>query len=154
MRRIAVGAVLVLCALVKPATGQVEPPAPPFALNSWIDSPSPLVVTDYTLDFHVSGWAFDCRTGQLPPFVAVLDHDYTTQQVTWLTSYLVFRELPRPDVQAQFAGMCPNVSSATGYAVYPRADLPPGLHTLAIFWNTGDGLSRSQNVTVNVPAPQ
>lgn len=123
----------------------------PFPLTGWIDTPSPFVVNDYVSDFHITGWMLDCRDGQLPPFVAVLDHDIATGVTQYLSSYIVFRDLARPDVQAAVSKTCPLTSVATGYAVYPNTPLTPGLHYFSLLWSSNDGYTRSQITAVIVP---
>lgn len=153
MRRVLVGAVLFVLAFVAPAIGSTPSV---FAIYGWIDSPSTYMSQPYGPDFNITGWTFDCRSGQQPPFVAVLDHDMSLEgtgkpTVKWIVNYTVNRALVRPDVQAAYDGACPGLSANTGYTVYITEPLTPGLHFLTVFWTTGDGLARSNGVAVDVP---
>jgi hypothetical protein len=148
MRRV----VGVLCALIAGVvTLQAQPGRPPFAIYGWIDSPSPYMTQHYGPNFTIMGWTFDCRSGQQPPLVAVLDHEFSTHIVKWITQYTVNRAIARPDVQTAYGGACPNVSTLTGYGVTINEPLSSGLHFLTVFWTTGDGLARSNGVGVEVP---
>lgn len=150
MRRILLGVLFVSLCFATSAIGQA-PRRLAAPIYGFIDSPSQYEFTPYTADLHIDGWAFDCRSGQQPPFVAVADHDMGQQTVTWLTSYTLFRDLARPDVRTAYAPACPNVTANSGYAIYPNTPLGQGVHFLTVFWTTGDGLARSTGIAVVVP---
>lgn len=133
-------------------------PAPPLPLYGYLDMPSPFFSHPYTPDFKFSGWAMDCRTGELPPFVTVEDFwmgpdgtGMTLQEHTILSSFLLFRDEARPDVQAAAINTCPLASANTGYSIYPNAALKPGVHALWVMWSAGDGISRASAIWVVVP---
>jgi hypothetical protein len=131
-----------------------ELPRRPVLIAGNIDLPSPYLSHPYDPAFYIAGWCVDVVEGQQPPFVAVLHHDLSRQTARWITSFLVERGLPRPDVRDYLAQFYPSIQDnmAFGYHVYPNAGLlPSGMHFFAVFWTTGDGISQSNSVAMEVP---
>lgn len=129
------------------ATPAAATPKPPFPLHGYIDSPDWRAVADYYIEFPISGWSLDCRDGQQPPFVAVLVKEIGDKPSRWVTSFTVERALSRPDVRLAYGNACPNIDTNDkfGYTVRVNEVLPPGVYSLAVFWTSGDGKSRSES---------
>jgi hypothetical protein len=138
--------VLIVLALAVPLKAQ-QPPT----FYGYIDYPA-AGATVKQKDFFIAGWAFDCATGEHPPFaVPMLTNLDTGQRITYggYEDYSQIDHLPRPDVYAVFKPICPKVHEYEGVHTVFRKLPPPGRYRVRITWDVnGYIFGFSRDITI------